>query len=95
MVFNSFHSNSLSISIVKLPLLLDIAHVCKSSSAIVNDLVGALNQAEQLCIDRQLCIASVLMTFLALAVTLSDICREELRVESVDNLESGECVIDV
>jgi hypothetical protein len=88
MVVNSLlWCSSLSINtIAKLPLLVSVTHVSKSSSTIVNDLVRTLDQIEQLRIHLQLLIASVFMAFSSLTVSIFDICREELRIKSVDNL---------
>ena len=92
MVVNSLlWCSSLSInSIAELPLLVSIAHVSKSPSAIVNDLVRTLDQIEELCIHLQLLIASVFMAFSSLTVSIFDICREELRIKSVDDLQLGD-----
>ena len=81
-------------AIAKLSLLVGIAHISKSPSAIVNDLVGTLNQVEQLCIHLQLLIALVFMAFLPLAIGIFDVRWEEFRIQSVHNLEVGE-MIDV
>ena len=59
----------------------------------MNDLVRALDQIEQLRIHLHLLIALVLMAFLPLTVCVFDVCREELRIESVDNLHVGDLVM--
>ena len=74
-------------AIAKLSLLVSIAHVSKSSSAIVQDLIGTLDQVEQLCIHLQLLIALVFMAFLSLAVGVFYIRWEEFGIQSVHNLE--------
>ena len=92
MVVNSLlWCSSLSINtIAELPLLVSVTHVSKRSSSIVNDLVRTLDQIEQLRIHLQLLIASVFMAFSSLTVSIFDICREELRIKSVHNLQLGE-----
>ena len=87
LVVSSLWCNSLTIAaIAKLPLLVSIPHVSKSPSAIMNDLVRALDQIEQLRIHLHLLIALVLMAFLPLTVCVFDVSREELRIEGVHNL---------
>ena len=53
----------------------------------MQDLIGTLDQVEQLCIHLQLLIALVFMAFLSLAVGVFDVRREEFRIQSVHNLE--------
>ena len=77
--------------LVELALLVSATQVGKSSAAVVHDLVGAHDQAEEVSVHLHTGLRLVHVTDLALFIASADVLSEEVWVDGVHNLQRVTC----